>query len=207
MSNTTLIQTDLSLDEHFMELVTSALNHQGVQAPDTVEFYLVNLLSRFHKTEKCYPNTEDNGGEEEPLAIRILQAMKAEHVEKMHLLRELGDFSLFISGYFSDSLQRKIVDIDYYIAMGEKAYWELSSLSIGRSSRRTLSEVFTELATKFSQFVNVIAEVSDRCSLTGNKDILRIYERWLRTKSPRDADLLSQKGIVPNDSSCPDFIQ
>ena len=71
MSNPTLIQTDLSLDEHFMELVTSALNHQGVQAPDTVEFYLVNLLSRFHKTEKCYPNTEDNGGEEEPLAIRI----------------------------------------------------------------------------------------------------------------------------------------
>ena len=37
-------------------------------------------------------------------------------------LQRLGDVSLFIAGFFAQSFARKLIDIDYHIAMGGRAY-------------------------------------------------------------------------------------
>ena len=37
-------------------------------------------------------------------------------------LKQIGDVSLFVSGFFSDSLRRKLVDVDYYVSIGGVAY-------------------------------------------------------------------------------------
>jgi len=37
-------------------------------------------------------------------------------------MQRLGDTALFIAGVFADSLNRKLVDVDYYVAMGGTAY-------------------------------------------------------------------------------------
>jgi hypothetical protein len=108
---------------------------------------------------------------------------------------------LFISGYFSDSLNRSLVDVDYYIALGERAYGSLARTD------DTLSDVFDELAEKFSGFVDVLGEVSERSSLASNTDVLRLYEKWLKTKSRRSGDLLARQGIVPNGSVSTRFVQ
>ena len=56
-------------------------------------------------------------------------------------------------------------------------------------------------------FVDVLGEVSERTSLSSNSDVLRLYERWLRTRSRRSGDLLAARGIVPNASIGSRFIQ
>jgi hypothetical protein len=61
-----------------------------------------------------------------------------------------------------------------------------------------LGDVFDELSDKFTTFVDVLGEVSERTSLSSNSDVLRLYERWLRTRSRRSGDLLAARGIVPN---------
>ena len=103
--------------------------------------------------------------------------------------------SLFVSGFFSDSLNRKIVDLDYYVSIGGYAYTALS-----RVESDTFSPVFAELADKFVGFVDVLSEVSERTLCASNADLLRIYERWLRTGSNRSGQLLSERGVVPNAS-------
>jgi hypothetical protein len=105
----------------------------------------------------------------------------------------VGDRSLFISGFFGDSLNRSLVDVDYYIQLGECAYGCLA-----RQQREAMGEVFDELAEKFTAFVDVLGEVSERTSLTSNRDLMRLYERWLRTGSARSARVLASKGIVPH---------
>ena len=50
-------------------------------------------------------------------------------------------------------------------------------------------------------------EVSERTSLSSNGDVLRLYEKWLRTGSRRSADLLAARGIVPNASVGSHFVQ
>jgi len=44
----------------------------------------------------------------------------------------------------------------------------------------------------------VLAEVSERTSCVSNADLLRLYEKWLKTGSPRSGQLLVERGVVPN---------
>jgi hypothetical protein len=59
------------------------------------------------------------------------------------------------------------------------------------------AEVFSELAGRFSQFADLLAEVSERTQLTSSASILRLYERWLQTGSRRAGVLLAERGITP----------
>jgi hypothetical protein len=72
--------------------------------------------------------------------------------------------------------------------------------TLSRWEGETFSPVFAELAEKFLRFVDVLAEVSERSSCSSNADLLRLYERWLRTGSRRSGQLLLEWGVVPNAS-------
>jgi hypothetical protein len=100
-----------------------------------------------------------------------------------------------MSGFFSDALRRTLVDVDYYISLGGYAYGSLSELD------DPLSDAFGELAEEFPAFVDVVGEVSERCRLTSNTDLLRLYERWAQTGSRRLGDLLIERGLLPNASA------
>jgi hypothetical protein len=49
--------------------------------------------------------------------------------------------------------------------------------------------------------------VSERTALSSSADVLRLYEKWLRTGSTRDGQRLVERGIVPNSSISHRFIQ
>jgi hypothetical protein len=94
------------------------------------------------------------------------------------------------------------VDVDYYMALGGYAYG-----SLGKFDEERLAALFAELAQRFGEFADVLAEVSERAGLTSNTDLLRLYEKWLRTGSRRNGQLLAEKGIVPNASIGSRFMQ
>ena len=179
--------------EYFKELVETAMEHQHVAVHDLTSFYLVNLLTGFVHFEAV---------DDEALGIRLARALQAGGTAQRAGLREVGDLSLFISGFFSDSLTRSLVDVDYYIQLGECAYG-----SLARRGDAALGDVFDELAGKFSAFVDVLGEVSERSALSSNSDVLRLYEKWVRTRSRRSGDLLVERGIVPNHSVSSRLIQ
>jgi hypothetical protein len=170
--------------EYFRDLVESALARQRLQATELTSYYLV-----YHEGD-------------EPLAVRLLRALQSGGMEQRERLRNVGDFSLFTSGFFSDSLRRKTVDVDYYVHMGEYAYGSLSL-----RDKDAFGDVFSELASRFVVFSDVLADVSDHTSLASRSDIFRLYERWLRTGSQRDGQRLIERGVTPNSSVGTRFIQ
>jgi hypothetical protein len=182
--------------EYFKEMVESALARQHVQAGDLTEYYLVNLLCQFVRLD---PSVGTEMGE--PLAFRLARAMQTGGVEQRTRLRNLGDFSLFTAGFFSDSFKRRHVDVDYYVSMGEYAYGSLSR------AEDAFREVFVELSRKFVGFSDVLADISERTAMTSNHDVLRMYEKWLRTGSARESQRLIERGIVPNSSIGQGFLQ
>ena len=183
--------------EYFKELVDSALARQHLQAGDLTAYYLVNLLCQFVR-----PDAHSTSLDTEPLAIRLTRALQTGGSEQRARLRSLGDFSLFMSGFFPDSLRRRPVDVDYYVSMGEYAYGSLS-----RRDEDAFAEVFGELARKFVGFTDVLADISERTAVTSSADLLRLYEKWLRTGSSRDGKKLIDQGIVPNASIGKRFVQ
>ena len=183
--------------EYFKELVSSALARQHLQAADLTEYYLVNLLCQYIRLDGR-GDTEHG----EPLAVRLARALESDGSEQRARLRSLGDFSLFMSGFFSDSFTRRVVDVDYYVSMGEYAYGSLSRREVD-----AFSEVFAELARKFVGFTDVLADISERTALAKHTDLLRLYEKWLRTGSDRDGQRLFERGILPNSSVGKRFLQ
>jgi hypothetical protein len=185
--------------EYFRELVESALSRQHLRANKLTSYYLVDLLCRFMRPDQRISFNDDTS---EPLAIRLGRALESAGLEQRARLRNLGDFSLFTSGFFSDSLHRSVVDVDYYVSMGEYAYG-----SLGRRDADAFGEVFLELARNFVPFMDVLSDVSEQTGTRSSMDVLRLYEKWLRTGSPRDGQRLADRGIVPNASIGSKFLQ
>lgn len=177
--------------EFFKERVEAVCERQKVYPQPLTLYYIVSLLGEF--THIGSRNAEAMVSQE-PLAVRFARALQSGGSDQRNGLRQVGDLSLFISGFFSDSLRRSLVDVDYYVSLGGYAYG-----SLGQSSD-VLSPIFSELSEKFTAFVDVLSEVSERTSLTRDADLLRLYEKWVRTGSRRNGDLLAEKGIVPNES-------
>jgi hypothetical protein len=184
---------DQTPEEYFRNLIDTALARQHLHATELTEYYLVNLLCRFVRPSSRIAFADDSG---EPLALRLRRALESGGQEQRERLRNLGDFSLFTSGFFSDSLTRKVVDIDYYVSMGEYAY-----ASLGRRDEDAFGEVFAELARKFVGFVDVLSDVSEHTTLASNADLLRLYDRWLRTRRAREEQRLLDRGILPSSGS------
>ena len=170
--------------EYFKELVEAALANQKIVASELTSFYVVQLLAGF---------LERRNDDDAALSLRLARALESGGTPQRNSLKQIGDASLFISGFFSDSLRRKLVDVDYYASIGGCAYSALS-----RDEHDTFSPAFAELARRFIEFADVLSEVSERSSCTTNGDLLRLYERWLRTGSTRSGQLLVERGVVPN---------
>ncbi len=182
-----------SAHEYFRELVSDALSHRRFKIQEATEFYLVNLLARFLEKEQLFIEQPDGTVEAEPLALILLHALQGDRRRRYQGLKKLGDTSLFVSGFFGDSLARSAVDVDYYIAMGERAYDALRDASLGPAG---MGELYGELAERFEQFVDVFAEIAEMSDMRSNRGLLRLYERFLATRSERVANLLRKRGVA-----------
>jgi hypothetical protein len=179
--------------EFFREQLVEALEHQRVSTSAFTEYYLVNLLAAFMRGEKM-PGREP-GYDEVPLALLYLRALESSRRERARLLRAMGDTALFVSGFFAESLSGREGDLRYYVTLGGQAYARLGRF---REEHALVGpEVFTELARRFRDFVDVLAEVSEKSRLSTPASVVSLYERWLQTGSRRAAALLAQQGITP----------
>jgi len=181
-----------SAREWFREAVGEVLAARRLKVRQETEFYLVDLLTGFLASERLYVQNADGSVEAEPLAIILLKAMQAERHERAARLKRLGDTSLFVSGFFGDSLAHSVVDAGYYRAMGERAYGALADAERGAA----LEALYAELAQRFEQFTDCFAEIAELSDLTSNRGLVRLYERFQLTRSERVAEKLRARGVA-----------
>jgi len=187
--------TVASLREYFHDALHGALMHQHIAVEDQTEQYVVNLLTLFSRSEQLYEQTAD-GVRLKPLVQMLAEALEAPTAqERERGLQRLGDVSLFIAGFFAHSFARKLIDIDYHIAMGGCAYGTLAN-RLERGRKHVLGRVYAELAAKFLPLVDALGEISDAARRYTQADILRLYEIWLKTGSPRARGLLQKLGVT-----------
>ncbi len=189
-----------SLQEFFKDSVSHAMRRQRVEVQDHTAYYVVNLLTLFSRSEALYERTSSGVGLK-PLALMLADAAESSDPrERNFVLQRLGDVSLFIAGFFADSLARKPVDMDYYVRMGGSAYGSLCESVRGTLRGEAFGSVFAELSGKFQNVVDVLNDVRDEARSRQDRDVLRLYESWLRTGSKRAERLLRDLGIEPNSS-------
>jgi hypothetical protein len=186
-----------NLREFFHDSVQAALRKQRVDVDDHTEHYVVNVLTMFARSEELYEATPE-GVRLKPLAHMLADASEAPSPQQRdETLRRLGDVSLFVAGFFAQSFARKLIDIDYHIAMGGRAYGTLADNLRGSIRGQAFAAVFLELAQKFQRLVDVLNEVAEMAHTHSDRDILRLYEIWLKTGSPRAFAILQRLGVAP----------
>ena len=84
------------------------------------------------------------------------------------------------------------LDLDYYVEMGSAAYTNLSRWTRDDS----LSQTYQVFSERFVEFVDVLSYVSEKSTIQGDQDILRLYERYIRTGSEMARDRLTELGVV-----------
>lgn len=172
--------------EFFKEAVRDAFLSRKIQTVPVAEIYMVNLLEHYVVADHFL---EQQG----TLAETLLTAVQSEHSTKVELLKRLADRTLYTCGFFSDSFQRKLIDVDYCVDMAGTAYGLLA-----QSTREEgLAEVYTIYSKRFSEFVDVLNYISEKSQVQSTSNVLRIYDRYLKTGSDLAREKLSDLGIVP----------
>ncbi len=180
------MQQTETLESFFWEKLSEALKDQRVEADARTEYYLVQLLAAYGAQPV----------DDSPLGMKLLAAREAAPADRRRQLREVGDTSLFVSGFWSDSFARRLVDIDYYIGLGGCAYGELARTGEGWSAD-PFGEVYERLARNFARFVGVLTVLSRACTPTRSAhDVLKLYERYRRDGSRWAAGRLAALGVI-----------
>src|SRR6516165_1917800 len=157
------MEVEASVEAFFRDEVDRAFRREGLSPGVMVEHYIVHLLAGY----AAHPI------DDAPLALRLATAVEAPLRERRRQLRDIGDTSLYVSGFWGDSLEEAAIDVDYYSEMGAIAYGELARL-VKLWPGHPQQEVFAELALNFVRFVGALGLVSRRtASGMGNQDIVR----------------------------------
>ena len=175
--------------EFFREHVTEALKCLDVRPAVATEHYLVDLLAGFTAVERVQDMST-------PFVEQLGKALSVHGPERANRMRSLGDAALFVSGFLADSFSMRGVTQPYVIAIGARAYGEVSR------SRVTIvadsgpdAEVFVELADRFAAFSRVLDEVREQTAMCTDGELVRIYERWCTTRSPELFRRLHRRGV------------
>lgn len=104
--------------------------------------------------------------------------------------RALGEGALLVAGCFSEALNRRNVNRTYCAAMGASAFGVLSAIGGSNGDRA----VFADVSARFDACADVLAQAAAR----GPDDdaLLRLWQAWAATASPRLAACLRARGVV-----------
>ncbi len=190
------LQTVSDVREFFRDALQAALDHQHLHVQDHTEHYIVNLLAMFSHTDALF-DPDDGRSQLKPLALLLADAASTtDDRQRFRTLQRLGDVALFVSGFLAGGFARRPVDVDYHIAMGGRAYGTLAQAPC-HGPQRVLACVFAELQDKFQPLVDALNEIGEGAAKNSPRDLLRLYELWHKTGSPRAHRLLLRLGIRP----------
>lgn len=185
-----------STSDYFKEIVRDALTHRKIQTYPQVETYLTKLLEYYLDARNLHDENEvvNEAGQRKPktMAELYMLATQSETKTKIELLKKLADKSLYMSGFFAESFQRKIIDVDYYAEIGGSAYYQLSSVT----KEDTMAKVYSVFSSRFVDFMDVLTLISQNSLVQSNQSVLRLYDQYLRTGSELAREKLTEMGVL-----------
>ena len=181
------VEIAANLFDWFHQRVRDAHRATGAELSPDSALYLATLLADRARADRPAPP-------EQTLAELHARAARSAPAEQARTYREIGDRSLYVVGYFEESLQRSVVGPSYYMEMGAAAYARVDHV-FKRWFANAFDGVFDELAHGFRDCVRVLREIR-RTSDDEPDLVMRLYAQWTTTGSEEVAERLRAHGLV-----------
>ncbi|MDB5037266.1 MAG: hypothetical protein JWQ35_794 [Bacteriovoracaceae bacterium] len=175
-----------NLHQFFNSLLVEAAEQHRVKISPTATQYVTDLLVAFQDSAKLFAQ---DGVRIPVLADMLLEAMDADHRRRITILRQMGDTSLMVSGFYPEALSKRSIDLSYYQQMGEIAYHHLSSIT-------TELNVFDELSERFIKLSSLLNEISEQLHAK-NYSVTKLMEFYTNSGSQHILEQLKKQGVIP----------
>jgi len=119
----------------------------NVKFDENLKSYLIHLLMRFCRKSRIISDM---------LAQQLFVALQSSKHERIVLLRDVGDESLILSGFFSKLVDKRYVNRSCLMSIGQTAYYYLNKIP-----NHQFSEIAVLLGNHFKQIVDVLENISD----------------------------------------------
>lgn len=187
----------VSPTEYFRSVVIDSLQKRKLKASASVTSYLVSVLEYHLDSRNLFDSDTEAASSAETsssptMAELFMRAQMADSLSRIGMLKKLADRALYVSGFFSDSFNRKLIDVDYYAEIGGAAYARLAT----DVKVDTLAHTYKIFSRQFVEFAEVLETISQAGGIKNNESILRLYEKYVKTGSAMAKEKLMEFGIL-----------
>lgn len=189
MSNRIILSS--SLKGYFFDGL-SELNQKSLcPIPESIIFYSSDVLDKFALSDSFF-ETNEGKVREKILGLKLLEATTLNREDQRRAYKEVGDMSLMVCGYFSQSVNKKIVDAHYYSQLGKMAFSHLNNLA---PNVMDIPSFYGMVATCFESLTSLmtILATKDQGESRGNL----FFDKIMRDEELSEREMLAS-GIIPN---------
>ena len=141
-----------SLQSFFFDELSEINKKFEVPLPQETIYYSSLVMDKFGESNN-YFELENGRLREKTLGLKLLESTHQSRSEQQRSLKDIGDTSLLMCGFFQDSVKEKILDIKYYKEIGQIAYQRLDAFV---PSFYDVNEFYKNLSSQFDSLTNLI---------------------------------------------------
>lgn len=123
-------------------------------------FYSSLVMDRFSLSDQLF-EVVDGRKRDKVLGVKLLESSQLSGRKKKELISDVAETSLFICGYFSDSVKDKLVDLSYYREVGQSAYRMLNTIV---PSFYEIDSFYYSVSKNFDVLANLMSLVQKKTS-------------------------------------------
>lgn len=167
MSQSSKLVLESSLQVFFYDHLQEFNKKFLTPLPNETIYYSSLVMDSFGESTKLFEQV-DGKSKDKILGVKLLEASQLPRQKQKLIYRDIAETSLLICGYFSDSLNRKIIDIKYYEDLGKIAYLRLNSIT---PEAYNVPLFYSLMAQSFSEVVLLMNLMSKKYSVESDKDL------------------------------------
>lgn len=161
--------------------------------PESIIYYSSEVLDKFSLSQDFFDFSEGKV-REKILGTKLLEASQMSRDDQRKIYKEVADMSLLVCGYYAESVNKKIVDTQYYAQLGKMAYGHLNSCA---PSFLDIPRFYSMIATCFESMTTLLSLLASK-NRTGVEQAL-IFRKILKEEPVSEKEML-MSGILPNTS-------
>ena len=126
-----------------------------------VRTYLLDLLCLYISSDELFESKKGKNNTYTLTELYKKSQASTKPQEKLYFFKKMGDFSLYLSGFFRSAVKKQLVSISYYEQIGQNAYAFVNSVCSSKTN------VFKELSEGFPEFSQILSSIQKK---TENQD-------------------------------------
>lgn len=151
-----------SLQSFFLDSLTEQNKKSLRPVPAEALYYSSEVLNDFVNPSKFFELNDEGKVRQKILGLKLLEAYQFTISEQKRMYKDVGESALILCGMFNESVNRKILDINYYHNIGKEAYGRLNSIEREAYNRQEFYDLIAECFATLTTLINRVANIHSK---------------------------------------------